>query len=82
MAGFNEQMTESNEQMSAYCKLHKLDPRDTDCEELFKIVYPNKEYEIVDGKMKEKVNCHTISSQALTMNTSPVTLYATSRGGF
>ena len=39
MADFNEQMIESNEQMSAYCKLHKLDPRDTDCEELFKIVY-------------------------------------------
>lgn len=55
MADFNEQMIESNEQMLAYCKLHKLDPRETDCEELFKIVYPGKEYEIINGKMRERV---------------------------
>ena len=54
LADFNEQMIESNERMLVYCKLHKLNPRETDCEELFKIVYPNKEYIIVGGKMRAR----------------------------
>lgn len=54
LADFNEIMINSNDAMLAYCKLHKLDPRDTDCIELFKLVYPGEAYEIVDGKMKKK----------------------------
>ena len=51
---FNEQMINSNKQMLAYCKLHHLEPADTDCIELFNVVYPDKSYEIVDGEMKVK----------------------------
>ena len=68
MADFNEQMIESNEQMSAYCKLHKLDPRETDCDELFKILYPGKEYEIVDGKMRERVGCCVVPDQEVAVS--------------
>ena len=51
---FNEQMINSNKQMLAYCKLHHLEPSDTDCIELFNVVYPDKSYEIVDGEMRVK----------------------------
>lgn len=53
LANFNETMIESDDAMLAYCKLHKLDPRDTDCFELFKLVYPGETYEIIDGVMKK-----------------------------
>lgn len=49
---FNKAMIESNEKMLRYAKLHKLILEDTDCEELFKLVYPDMEYKIVDGKME------------------------------
>ena len=68
MADFNEQMIGSNEQMSAYCKLHKLNPHATDCEELFKIVCPGKEYEIVDGKMREKIDCCVVPDQDVAVS--------------
>lgn len=51
LADFNEQMITSNASMLAYCKLHKLDLRETDCEEVFKLVYPGEKYEILNGKM-------------------------------
>lgn len=51
---FNKMMIESNSQLMAYCNLHKLSYEDTDCIELFKLVFPEKEYEIVDGVMKVK----------------------------
>ena len=53
---FNEQMIVSNERMKSYCDLHKLAYGETDAIELFKLVYPEEEYEIKDGKMivKEK----------------------------
>lgn len=53
---FNEQMIVSNERMKSYCDLHKLAYEETDAIELFKLVYPEEEYEIKDGKMivKEK----------------------------
>ena len=51
LADFNEQMINSNKSMLAYCKLHKLVPRETDCEEVFKLVYPGKRYKIIDGAM-------------------------------
>ena len=54
---FNKMMIESNEKMNSYCKLHKLDPQETDAIELFKLIYPDQEYEIKDGKMicKEEI---------------------------
>lgn len=57
LADFNETMINSNDAMLAYCTLHKLFTRDTDCIELFKLVYPGETYEIVDGKMKKKETC-------------------------
>lgn len=48
---FNKQMIESNEKMKAYCDLHGLKYEDSDCEKVFELVYPGKEYKIVDGKM-------------------------------
>ena len=59
---FNKMMIESNNQLMAYCNLHKLSYEDTDCIELFKLVFPNKSYEIVDGVMriKEEIYCSNI----------------------
>lgn len=38
----------------SYCDLHKLSYEDTDCIELFKLVFPDEEYVIVDGIMRAK----------------------------
>lgn len=51
MKEFNKQMIESNEKLLAYCKLHKLDLEETEVDDLFKLVYPNDRYEIVDGEL-------------------------------
>lgn len=48
---FNEEMIKSNEKLDAYCKVHLLNPRDTDVLELWKIVYPENDYNIMDGNM-------------------------------
>lgn len=48
---FNKEMIESNDKMKDYCEVHNLNPSNTDCIKLFNIVYPNREYDIVDGKM-------------------------------
>lgn len=49
---FNKMMIESNEKLKAYCDLHKLSYEDTDCIELFKLVFPSEHYQIRDGKMR------------------------------
>jgi len=49
---FNNQMIESNDKMKAYCDLHKLSYEETDCIELFNMVYPDNSWEIKDGKMQ------------------------------
>ena len=51
---FNSMMITSNEKLRAYCDVHNLAYEDTDAIELFKIVFPNEKYEIVDGVMKVK----------------------------
>lgn len=51
---FNKMMITSNEKLKAYCDVHNLPYGDTDVIELFKIVFPNEKYEIVDGVMKVK----------------------------
>lgn len=67
MKTFNRVMIESNEKMMSYCKLHKLDPEETDCVELFHLVYPNEHYCINNGKMRIDYSmslcaCGTIST--------------------
>lgn len=48
---FNKSMIESNEKLKNYCEVHKLDVEDTDVFKLWKIVYPENDYNITDGKM-------------------------------
>lgn len=35
---FNKEMIESDEKLKLYCNIHKLNPEDTDCIELYKLV--------------------------------------------
>lgn len=81
LASFNEQMIESNEKLLSYCKLHKLNPRETDVIELFKLVYSHSNYEIINGVMFEKSTSmysnyadisaiSTLSSSAIVYGTS------------
>lgn len=51
---FNKMMIESNDKLRAYCDLHKLSYEDTDCIELFKLVFPDDDYVIEDGVLKVK----------------------------
>ena len=67
---FNKAMIESNEEMLRYAKLHKLILEDTDCEELFKLVYPNSCFKIEDGKMVVDDNYYTIKSDYITCNSN------------
>lgn len=48
---FNKSMIESNEKLKNYCEVHRLDVEDTDVFKLWKIVYPENDYSITDGKM-------------------------------
>lgn len=52
---FNEQIISSDERLTNYCNLHKLKPENTDCEELFDLVYPNCVFYIDDdtGKLEK-----------------------------
>lgn len=60
--GFNRMMIESNDMLKTYCDLHKLAYKDTDCIKLFKLVFPNDEYEIDKGVMKVKVKKYVVAS--------------------
>jgi hypothetical protein len=51
---FNQAMINSNQKLKEYCSVHKLSPEDTDCYELFTIVYPDDKPEIVNGKFRAK----------------------------
>lgn len=59
---FNKMMIESNNRLMAYCDLHKLSYEDTDCIELFNLVFPDDEYVIEDGVMKVKGRPKTTAS--------------------
>ena len=48
---FNRTMIESNDKLKSYCNIHKLSYEDTDCFELFKLVYPGHFYIIAKGKL-------------------------------
>jgi hypothetical protein len=78
---FNKQMIESNEGLLAYCNLLKLDPRETDVDELFKLVYPNKKYEIEKGKLlvKDRIMYTTWDDVKITTASNLATLTSTSQ---
>ena len=59
---FNKMMIESNNRLMTYCNLHKLSYEDTDCIELFKLVFPDDEYVIENGIMKVKEKPKTVTS--------------------
>lgn len=71
---FNKMMIESNGKLMSYCDLHKLSYEDTDCIELFRLVFPDVGYVIEDGvmKVKQKDNAllWTTSSSVLTVNSA------------
>lgn len=66
---FNKMMIESNDKMKSYCELHKLVLEDTDAIELFKLVHPDKYYEIVDGVIKDYEVKYTVN-QGITLDPS------------
>lgn len=51
LKAFNEDMILSNEKLRKYCDVHKLKPNDTDVFKLWDIVYPENDFNIMDGKM-------------------------------
>jgi hypothetical protein len=63
---FNKMMIESNHKLKSYCDLHKLNYEDTDCIELFNLVFHGEEYVIEDGvmKVKEKAQSQLICSSS------------------
>lgn len=67
---FNKMMIESNNKLMTYCDLHKLTYEDTDCIELFKLVFPDDEYVIEDGviKVKEKVKATTYTLEDVKLD--------------
>lgn len=68
---FNRKMIESNDKLRRYCDLHKLQYEDTDCIELFKLLFPDDEYVIEDGTMKVMDKAHSsqiyLSSRAIEL---------------
>ena len=51
IAAFNKQMIISNKRMMDYCDVNKLSYEDTDCTQLFRVIYPNSKYQIKNGVM-------------------------------
>lgn len=49
---FNKSIIEKDEQMMVYCKINGKDPKDVDCIELFKMLYPGRTYRFVNGSIK------------------------------
>lgn len=79
---FNKMMIESNDKLKSYCDLHKLSYKKTDCIELFKLVFPDDKYEIVDGVMKVKKSksytvCDTYCYNTIQANTEAVSVDGT-----
>lgn len=78
---FNKMMIESNEQLKAYCDLHKLVYEESDCIDLFKLVFPNKEYEIVDGVMKVKYSYGDLFGTTVDLSHCHTNYYTTCSDG-
>ena len=48
---FNKILILSDEKLKNYCDLHKLDYEETDVEQVFKVVYPDKPFKFEDNKV-------------------------------
>lgn len=75
IGAFNKIMIKSNNKLMSYCDLHKLSYEDTDCIELFKLVFPDKKYKIKDGKM-----C-TVDEPCVSYDLSEITSIALTHNG-
>lgn len=58
---FNKEMIESDEKLKLYCNIHKLNPEDTDCIELYKLVYSTDLYCIFNGKFVVNNGTYTMT---------------------
>lgn len=77
MKEFNKTMIEADDKLSAYCKLHKLNPEDTDCIELFKLVYDVSSYTITNGRIKhvEVSSIQFVNSSSINTITNHDSIY-------
>ena len=65
---FNKEMIEADEKLKSYCILHKLSPEETDCMELFKLVYSKDVCWVTDGALKPTypmIEAGTITTNAI-----------------
>ena len=63
LKSFNKEMIEADEKMKSYCTLHKLNPEETDCIGLFKLLYSTDLYLIKNGKLTAYYPLENGSSQ-------------------
>lgn len=77
---FNREMIESDEKLKSYCVLHKLNPEETDCIELYKLVYSTDTYSIYNGRFVVDNGTYTMTYGGSLLGnsitaTSPITKY-------
>ena len=76
---FNKEMIETDEKLKSYCVLHKLSLEETDCMELFKLVYAVEECWVADGKLRGTsytIENDTGTIKAITIETGTITTNA------
>ena len=73
---FNKEMIEADEKLKSYCALHKLNPEETDCVELFKLVYSKDICWVTDGTLigetYSMINTGIITTDAAKYNKSMI----------
>lgn len=73
---FNKEMIEADEKLKSYCVLHKLNPEETDCIELFKLVYSTNGCAVVNGVLigtsYSIIDTGTITADAAKYNKSMI----------
>ena len=77
---FNKEMIESDEKLKSYCNVHKLNPEETDCIELYKLVYSTDSYCIFNGKFIGNNGTYTMTYEGNLLGnsitaTSPIVKY-------
>lgn len=74
MKSFNKEIIEADEKLKSYCLLHKLNPEETDCMELFKLVYSTDGCVVANGTLMG-TTYSVIDSGTITTNADNVTIY-------
>lgn len=65
---FNKEMIEADEKLKSYCALHKLNPEETDCMELYKHLYSTDGCAVVNGILID-TSYYMTSNSLLTSST-------------